>query len=370
MTAIYTPIGGNVVTGTAQFTVTGGTNETYTGLTIIPNSQALSASGQSAQFVALATLGTNGLLVDVTTSPSIKWSSDAPSIASVGLATGLAQGVSPGSATITAELTNADGTVVSQTATVAVSLTAPPEQLLSLTIIPGSISVGDLQDTGQFIAIGTFSVVPYVRDLTNDPGTTWLSSFPDSFPVSTNSGGTPSAAAGIVTAYGTGSVTIIAEATSVDKTIQTATATFSCPLTLPNPGGDPPTPGTCDVGEVGPLKATLTIYGEGLDTTDWYITAPSATNTPDVIHCGPGWTADGEPGGSVCTAIYPIGTTVTLTAGQAPSPPNPGNPNPLTTTFGGWTYNCTPVTPIVAAGTNSCTIVLGATNASVGAIFN
>jgi uncharacterized protein YjdB len=376
ITALYTPGVGNVVTGTAQFTVTGGSNETYTAITLIPNSLTV-AEGQTSQFVALATLGTNGLKVDVTNSLSVKWSSNIPGVGSPevgGIASvsssGLVLGLGAGNAVITAELTNPDGTVVSTTAAVTVSQQTLPEPLLSLTIIPAGISVGDLQDTGQFIAIGTFSVVPYVRDLTNAPGTTWLSSFPDSFPVSTNSGGTPSAAAGIVTAYGTGSATIIAEATSTDGTIQTATATFSCPLTLPNPGGDPPTPGTCDVGEVGPLKATLTIYGEGLDTKDWYITAPSATNTPDVIHCGPGWTADGEAGGSVCTAIYPIGTTVTLTAGQAPSLPNPGNPTPLTTTFGGWTYNCTPVTPIVAAGPNSCTIVLGASNATVGAIFN
>jgi hypothetical protein len=343
--------------------VAGGTNEQYTAVTLIPNAQAL-AEGQTSQFVALGTLGTTGLLVDVTNSPQIKWTSDVPSIASIVLATGLASGVSAGNTTITAELSNPDGTVVSGNAAITVSATTAPEPLLSLTIIPGSIALGDLQDTGQFLAIGTFSVAPFVRDLTNDANTTWISSFPDTFPVNTNSGGTPSASAGIVTAYGTGSATIIAETQNpIDKTIQTATATISCILVLPSPDSIPPIPGNCDVGEVGPLKATLTIYGEGLNTTNWVLTAPSATATPDVIHCGPGWTANGGTGGSVCTAIYPIGTTVTITAAQAPSTTN-------TTTFGGWTYNCTPTAPIVAAGTNSCTISLGATNATVGAIFN
>jgi hypothetical protein len=371
MTALYTPGGGgNVVTGNAYFTVAGGTNETYTAVTLIPNSLTVS-EGQTSQFVALGTLGSTGLKVDVTNSPQIAWSSNIPGVGSPevgGIASvsssGLVQGLGAGTATITVELSNPDGTVVTTSAPVTVSTTTLPEPLLSLTIIPASLSVGDLQDTGQFLAIGTFSTVPYVRDLTNSPGTTWISSFPSAFPVSTNSGGTPSASAGIVTAYGTGSTTIIAEATSTDGTIQTATATFSCPLQLPNPNGNPPTPGSCDVGEVGPLTATLTVYGEGLNTTNWVLTAPSATNTPNVIHCGPGWTANGGTGGSVCTAIYPLGTTVTITAAQAPSSTN-------TSTFGGWTYNCTPTpaTP-TAAGPNSCTIVLGETNATVGAIFN
>ena len=69
-----------------------------------------------------------------------------------------------GNATITAELTNADGSVASGTATVAVSNTPAPEPLLSLTIIPNSITVGNLQDTGNFLAVGTFSAAPYVRD--------------------------------------------------------------------------------------------------------------------------------------------------------------------------------------------------------------
>jgi uncharacterized protein YjdB len=369
ITALYTPVSGNVVTGNAYFTVAGGTNEQYTAVTLIPNGLTV-AEGQTSQFVALATLGSTGLKVDVTNSPQVKWSSNIPGVGSPevgGIASvsssGLVQGLGAGAAVITVELSNPDGTVVTTTADVTVSAETLPEPLLSLTIIPASLSVGDLQDTGQFLAIGTFSTVPYVRDVTNSPNTTWISSFPDSFPVDTNSGGTSSASAGIVTAYGTGSTTIIAETQSQDGTIQTATATFSCPLVLPSPG-PPPIPGSCDVGDVGPLKATLTVYGEGLNTTNWVLTAPSATNTPDVIHCGPGWTANGGTGGSVCVGIYPIGTTVTITAAQAPSSTN-------TSTFGGWTYNCTPTpaTP-TAAGPNSCTISLGATNATVGAIFN
>jgi hypothetical protein len=106
------------------------------------------------------------------------------------------------------------------------------------------------------------------------------------------------------------------------------------------------------------------VYGEGLNTTNWLITADSATGTKNVIHCGPGWAADGYPGGSVCTGIYPVGTTVSLTA--------VGDPH---VAFGGWTYNCTPTAVVRESGDNTCWIQLtshdgGSVNATVGAIFN
>jgi hypothetical protein len=359
ITALYiNATTGTVVAGTATFNVLGGTTEKYTAVTITPASQALSASGQTGQFIALATSGTSGLLTDVTNSAQIKWSSSIPTVASVS-PTGLATGVSAGTTTVTAELTNTDGTVVSSNATIAVSATPPPEPLLSLTVIPASITVDNLQGTGQFLAIGTYSTAPYVRDLTNSPNLAWISTFPSVFPVDSNAGGNSGASAGLVTAYGSGSVTIIAEATNPsDGTIQTATAVFNCPLTLPNPTGNPPTPGTCYPGTQSPaLLSTLTVYNEGLNTANWEITASSSTGTPDVIHCGPGWALNGGTGGSVCTATYPVGTTVTLTA------PKTG------ANFGGWSYNCSAQGTVTAAGPNSCTVTL-TTNDTVGAIFN
>jgi hypothetical protein len=279
--------------------------------------------------------------------------------------------VSPGTSTITAQWTNPDGTVVVATSSIVITATAAPEPLLSLQIIPTSITVGNLQDTGNFLAIGTFSTVPYVRDLTNS--VVWFSSAPQVFPVSTDSSATnPGAPGGIVTAYGSGNAVIIAEATSSDGTIQTATATFNCPLTAPTG----PDTGTCYPGsQANGLLVTLTVYNEGLDTTNWLVTAPSATGTANVIHCGPGWALNLPPnntGGSVCTATYPIGTTVILTASQEPA----GS----TGTFGGWSYNCAPQQAVTAGGPNTCAIVLGVTNNSnpllntsnvtVGAIFN
>jgi uncharacterized protein YjdB len=363
ITATYLS-GGNTLTGTATFTVgsgspgTGGSTEEFTAVAIVPGSQSVSASGQTGQFIALATLGANGLEEDVTNSPQITWLSSIPSVATVssGLASGngLATGVSQGTSTITALLANPDGSLVSNSATVNVTLTPAPEPLLSLTIVPSSITVGNLLDTGQFLAIGTYSVAPTVRDLTNS--VTWSTSAPSVFPVNTNGSGAPNpgADAGVATAYGNGSATIIAEATDpTTGSIETATATFSCPLVLPTPT----TAGSCFPGsEASALLSTLTVYNEGLNTTGWLVTAPSATGTPDVLHCGPGSSGAGL-GGSVCVATYPVGTTVTLTA-----PAGAG-------AFGGWSYNCIPTSAVTAGGPNTCQVTLTFSD-TVGAIFN
>ena len=357
ITAIASNAGGTVVTGTATFTVTGGASEGLTALSISPATQSVAAGGQIAQFIAFGTSGTTGLQEDVTSSSSLTWSSTIPSVATVSAA-GVVTGVSMGSSTITALWTNPDGSIVSATASVTVTSTAPPEPLLSLTIIPNTITVGNLQDTGNFLAIGTFASAPFVRDLTNS--VTWLSAEPDVFPVSSDSSAVnPGAPGGIVTAFGSGTAVIIAEATAADGTIQTATSTFSCPYLLPAP----PQPGSCFPGsQASALLSTVTIYNEGLNSTNWEVTAPSATGTPNVIHCGPGWSLSGGAGGSVCVGTYPIGTPLKLTAAQ---------PAGSTGTFGGWSSNCTPdPNPPTATGPNTCTITPTTFNESVGAIFN
>jgi uncharacterized protein YjdB len=368
ITALYTNAnGGSTITGTATFTVTSGASQQFTSVTIIPSSQAVSASGQTGQFIALATLGSNGFQQDVTNSSQIQWASSIPSIATIasGLPSGngLVTGKAAGTSTITAELRNPDGSVVSSTASVTVTLTPAPVPLLSLQLFPSSITVGNLQATGNFLAVGTFSQPPYIRDLTNS--VTWLSSTPNVFPVITANGSStnPGTPAGTVTAYGAGSATIIAEATDpTTGSIQIATGTFNCPVP-----SNPPQPGQCYQGSQAPaLLATITIYNEGLNTTNWEVTAPSATNTPNVIHCGPGWALNGGTGGSVCVATYPIGSTVTLTA------PDTG------AKFGGWSSSCLPPigtinpSPSTETGTNTCTFTISPSNpnVSVGVIFN
>jgi hypothetical protein len=300
------------------------------------------------------------------------------------LAAGVVMAEANGTTTITATAQGFNGPVSSSVSVTVTggSGTGPTgpvssEGLVSLTIIPSSITVGNLQDTGNFIAIGTYTVAPVVRDVTNSA--VWLSSFPNSFPVNSNTGGNAGATAGIVTAYGAGTnATIIAEIVDpVTKSIQYATASFSCPYVAPCPctlaNGCNPAITTCPNGPVAgscfpdsqgsALLSTVTVYNEGLNNTNWQVTAPSATGTPNVIHCGPGWTG---AGGSVCVSTYPVGTPFVLTA-----PAGAG-------AFGGWSSNCTPVvspinltpTTITANGPNYCELDPTTSSETVGVIFN
>ncbi|HTW80044.1 MAG TPA: Ig-like domain-containing protein [Terracidiphilus sp.] len=401
ITATYVNADKNIATGTATFTVLGGTTEQWTAVNILPSSQSISAEKGTANFIALGTSGA-GTIEDVTSNPNIQWLSSITGVATVSNS-GLVTGVSVGTTTITALLSNTDGSVVSSTATLTTTLTAPPEPILSLTIIPSSITVLDFQLTGQFLAVATLANPPYVEDVTNSPNTTWLSSEPEQFPVDTNSGGVPGSSAGLVTAYASGGATIIAEASEVvsgstTPTIQTATATFNCPLVVPGPGVTTP---SCYPGEepAQTLLSTLTVYNEGLNTTNWEVTAASATGTANVLHCGPGWTLGGGAGGSVCTSTYPEGTLapngttlgVLIEAQQVLSGGQTG-------TFGGWSYSCEPsdsqgnlitappywtaagpnycVAPLQvnycvtnSSGVQSCQIIPNV-NVTVGAIFN
>ena len=352
------------------------------------------AVGSTVQLTATGTFGNASHTSTQDVSSQATWTSADTSIAIVGPCTsgvsgcptgGLAAGEvlaeGNGATTIKATAQGFNGAVTSSVSvTVTGGTTTGPtgpvssEGLISLTIIPGSISVGNLQDTGNFIAIGTYTTAPQVRDVTNSA--VWLSSFPNVFPVNSNTGGNAGATAGIVTAYGSGTGdTIIAEIVDpVTQSIQYATASFSCPLVLPCPCPfcspavtacpNGPVAGSCYPGsEASALLSTVTVYNEGLNNTNWQVTAPSATGTPNVIHCGPGWTG---AGGSVCVATYPIGIPFVLTA-----PAGAG-------AFGGWSSNCTPVvsttnltpTTITAGGPNYCELNPTTSSETVGAIFN
>ena len=321
---------------------------------VSPGSQSL-AVGQTAQLTAIGTFGNAAHLSTQNVTSTVTWASTTPAVAAVS-ASGLVTAQAPGTTTITASATAFTGPVSASSTMTVTSTTntgtgASGPDLLSLVIIPNSITVGNLQDTGQFLAIGTFATAPFVRDLTNSPTLTWISSVPSVFPVNTNTSGTIGATAGIVSAYGNGGATIIAEAKDpIDGTIQTATASFNCPLVQPTATN----PGSCFSGSQAPaLLATLTVYNEGLNTTNWLVQANSATGTKNVLNCGPG----AGTNKSVCVATYPVGTTVTLTA--------PANG----AAFGGWSYNCIPLASITATGPNSCSVTL-TTNDTVGAIFN
>jgi hypothetical protein len=337
---------------------------------VTPASQSLTV-GQTTQLTAVGTFGNAMHPSTQNITSTVAWSSNTPAVATVDAA-GLVTAVGPGTTAVTAGAEAFNGhTTSSAIITVAGTGGAGGSggSILSLTIIPSGIVFGSLKDSGQFLAIGTFSTAPTVRDLTNS--VTWFTSEPNKFPITNNNSAPPGGGTengGVVSAYeasvGDVGAIITAEATDTNGSIATATAGVGCPLKLPDPTAHPPVPGSCF--EVVPqLLTTLTVYNEGLDTTNWQVTAPSASNPPtsDVIHCGPGWAADGHTGGSVCTATYPLGTTVTLTAPA----PQPG----VNVKFGGWSSNCA-ANPVIPdpVGLNTCTVTLSTSDATVGAIFN
>lgn len=362
-------------------------------ISVSPTTQA-SVIGQAVQFTALGTYGHGpshpAAQHDVTAKAT--WTSSSPAIATVS-STGLVTAVAGGTATITASMNGFTG-VVSGTATVTVinpsGTTGGVQGLLSLQIIPSSVTVNNLQGTGQFLAIGTFSSAPTVRDLTNSVN--WISGAPNIFPISTNGTGVAASGttAGIVTAYGSGSDLIIAEATDPKTgSIQTATATFNCPLvppTIDSTTGKVTNVGSCNEDTLAiSLLSTLTIYSAGLNSTGWLITAPSTTGTPNVIHCGPASQAAGL-GAPVCTATYGINPVLpALPTAVCPDVTIPCTPIIVTAhaesgvKFGGWSSNCLPSdstgTPLTSppyyseTGTNYCVVNL-TVNDTVGAVFN
>jgi hypothetical protein len=364
----------SVVTATATFAVQNAASEPVTAITIIPGSQSIAAN-QTAQFIALGTDGTTKLQSDVTT--AVTWTSSNPAVATVSTASaqtktgtttdadGLVKGVTAGSTTITAEYTNQKtsttaASVVTQTATVTVTaVTATPEPLLSLTVIPSSATLASIDQTAQFLAIGTTSAGA-AEDLTNSVA--WTSSeqavatFNSTGTSGTTTGGV-GASAGLATVVGAGTTAITAVATNSDGTVVTGVATLTCPVgtTTTVSGNETTVNSGCNTDTTkipAEQLATLTVYGTGSNTTNWLITAPSATGVADVIHCGPASTNTS----SVCVGTYPVGTSVTLTE------------NPESGTFGGWSANCDTTTNVPNL-TTTCTVTL-ANSESVAGIFN
>ncbi|WP_035347817.1 Ig-like domain-containing protein [Edaphobacter aggregans] len=350
-------------------TLIGCNNSGLDSVQVSPASLSLTV-GQTAQLKAMGTFGNAKHLSTQDITGGVTWSSSVPAVATVS-SSGMVTAVGAGTTTITASTTAYNGPVNS-TADLTVTGSAGGTNggsggsILSLTIIPSGIVFGSKGDSGQFLAIGTFSTAPTVRDLTNS--VTWFTSEPNKFPVTTNNSGAPGGGTqngGVVSAYeasvGNVGAVITAKATDTNGSIATATANVGCPLVLPDPTAHPPVPGSC-FQNVPQLLTTLTVYNEGLNTTNWLVTAPSATCDPavpatctPVLTCGPAAGA----GKSVCTATYPLGSTVTLTA-----------PAQTGVRFGGWSSNCYNVAPVTQTGPNTCTVNLLTTDATVGAIFN
>lgn len=348
-------------------------------IAVTPTGQSINVA-QTLQFTAIGTFTHQAphppTSQDLT--GSVTWTSSNTSVAKI-VPGGLATAVGAGTTQITASINGFTGTV---TATVPLTVTNPTtgtgtgtgsttELLESINIIPGNATVSNQGMTAQFLAFGTFSVPPLLRDITNE--VTWISSFPEV--ASIYSGGTPGEAAGLATAEGyTGNSTIYAEDTKTnpDGTVVLSNAqTFTCKDSVTN---------SCDPSVALPQFATLTVYAEGRSTFvpnlsqigpdklpyGEYLTAPSDTGTANLIHCdasdsSPGWLAGattsqwttvGGTGGVVCVGTYAVNSIVTLTQNL------PAN----STYFGGWSTG--------TAETLACTIVTGASTSNTCGFAN
>jgi hypothetical protein len=192
--------------------ITGCSNSQVGSIQITPASQSLVA-GQAAQFTATGIIGHgNHPATNEDVTSQVTWTSNAPAIATIN-SSGVATGVSAGSATITA--TMAGG--LSATASIAVTgaTVSSGSDVVSLSVIPGTQSVLSPKQTSQFIATGT-TAAGTTENLTGQ--VSWTSS---STTVATITSG------GLATGVGQGTSTITAIATNPDKTVATGTATFT-----------------------------------------------------------------------------------------------------------------------------------------------
>ncbi|HIF9535338.1 TPA: beta strand repeat-containing protein [Photobacterium damselae] len=136
-------------------------------LAVTPKTSRIPA-GFTQQLEADALLD-NGTTVRVTTNSALTWSSSDTNIATID-AKGLVTGLKKGSVTITAKGVNADGSTVSDTATI--DVTDALVQSLQVTPPSASIAKGLTQ---QYTAVAQFSDHT-TQDVTSSPSLTWSSS--------------------------------------------------------------------------------------------------------------------------------------------------------------------------------------------------
>ena len=243
ITAVATSTDGSVVSASATIVVPAPSlPRVVSSLTLLPSSQTLAATTDTAQFTAIATYSSGSPATQDVTS-LVSWRSSSAQIAQISSA-GLATGIGAGQATITAVATSRDGSAVSASGTIIVPNAPLPRILSSLAVTPATQTVATVGDTVQLTAIATYtSGSPATQDVTGM--------------VSWRSGDTNIArvtSTGLVTTSGQGQVTITALATSSDSSVTTAFSVIIVPA--------PPLPRVLTGLSIIPANQQLSFSGE------------------------------------------------------------------------------------------------------------
>jgi hypothetical protein len=315
ITASAVSVSGATIIGTATLTETGTTSSSrdLVSISIIPTTQSLTAVGQTAKYTAIGTYTaapTTAVLASAT------WDSSVKSVATID-GTGLATATGPGTTAITATGTTLTGAKVVGTATLTENATAvTTHDLLAVSVIPNNQPLTNPGDTAQFVAVGTYSNAPVTALITQ--GVTWASSAVQY--------ATIDSATGLATGISSGTTFITATVPSSSGANVVGQATL-CVIACSQPGTS--------------QLPVLTVLKLGATAG-----AALIVSNPASISCG-----------ATCSASFPLGSTVTLTASPAPA---------------SWSGNC--LSPLNANGGSSADgtqcVVTMSTNTTVAAVFN
>lgn len=197
-----------------------GSSDSLSSIQVSPATQSVAVAGVT-QFSAMGTYTRSGhqtITKDITS--QVTWSSSDIGVATIN-SSGAATGVSAGSTSISASMNGSAGMVTNTAALTVTGGTGGGGKspgivdVTALSVIPSSQTVSSINETSQFIAIGTTSQGPSV-DLTTQ--VTWGSSDQSVATIS---------ASGLATALKSGTTTMTAIYTNPDDTVVTASATFT-----------------------------------------------------------------------------------------------------------------------------------------------
>ena len=315
ITATAVSVSGATIIGTATLTETGTTSASrdLVSISIVPTAQTLTAVGQTAKYTAIGNYTAAPTTAVLT---SATWDSSVKSVATID-GTGLATATGPGTTAITATGTTLSGAKVVGTATLTESATAvTTHELLAVSVIPNSQPLTNPGDTAQFVAVGTYSNAPVTALI--QTGVTWASSAVQY--------ATIDPATGLATGISSGTTFITATVPSASGANVVGQATL-CVIACSQPGTS--------------QLPVLTVLKLGATAAQALI-----VSNPASINCG-----------TTCSASFPLGSTVTLTASPAPA---------------SWSGNC--LSPLNANGGSSvdgtqCVVTMS-TNTTVAAVFN